>query len=174
MTRWFRAVLTLSLAVGAIGYAGDALAQSTADAKRTLKAQKLFYKEPGFIEVDVRAMRATLMLTGYVPTEEHKAQADEIAGKIRGVRDIRNRIRVRDPEVAAGGDSELLAKLNAKIEEDDELELLRAKGKFELELEDGNVRLEGKLTDWADAGALIQAVRRVPGIKTINFEKLKY
>lgn len=174
MTRLFGALLALSLGAVASGYAGDALAQSTADAKRTLKAQKIFYKEPGFIEVDLRAMRSTLMLTGYVPTEEHKTQADELAKKVRGIRDIRNRIRVRDPEVAAGGDAELLAKLSAKIEEDDELELLHAKGKFEFELAEGNVRLEGKLTDWADAGALIQAVRRVRGIKTIDFEDLKY
>ena len=69
------------------------------------------------IEVDVRAMKSTLMLTGSVPTEEHKAQADELASQIRGVKDVRNRLRVREADVAAGqvSDEQLIAKLDKKI-----------------------------------------------------------
>lgn len=62
----------------------DTQAQSTADAKRGLKAAKEFYKIAGMIEVDLRAMRSTMLMTGYVPTEELKALADELAGRVRG------------------------------------------------------------------------------------------
>ena len=176
MHRMFRIGLTLAVAIAAIGLAADVSAQSTADAKRTLKGQKLFYKEPGMIEVDVRAMRDTLMLTGSVPTEEHKAKADELAGGIRGVKDVRNRLRVREPDVAAGqvSDDELRAKIEKKIAEDEDLEKAAAKEKFTYEVADGNVTLKGKLGDWSEASSLVSSVRRIPGVQTLNFDKLKY
>ncbi len=176
MHRMFRIGITLGIAIAALGLAADVSAQSTADAKRTLKGQKLFYKEPGMIEVDVRAMRDTLMLTGSVPTEEHKAKADELAGKIRGVKDIRNRLRVREPDVAANqvSDADLSAKIAKKISEDEDLEKAFAREKFTYDVADGNVTLKGKLGDWSEAGSLVNSVRRIPGVQTLNFDKLKF
>jgi osmotically-inducible protein OsmY len=172
----FRFGIALGIATLAVGLASPAFAQSTADAKRTLKASKLFYKEPGMIEVDVRAMKSTLMLTGSVPTEEHKAQADELASQIRGVKDVRNRLRVREPDVAAGqvSDEQLIAKLDKKIEEDQDLAKARAREKFTLTVTDGNVVIVGKLGDWSEASSLVTSVRRTVGVQTLNFDKLKY
>ena len=174
MTGVFRSILALGLAVAALGFATDSFAQSTGDAKRALKAAKLFYKEPGLIEVDVRAMRTTLMMTGYVPTEELKAKCDELAKQIRGIKDIRNRIRVREPDVAAKSDDDLMAKISSRIEQDDELAREKEKGKFDLTITDGNVVITGKLKDWSLAGSLLGAVRDARGVKTIDFTKLKY
>ena len=177
MHRMFRNLgISLGIAVLAVAFVGDAQAQSTADAKRTLKAQKAFYKEPGMIEVDCRAMKSTMMLTGNVPTEEHIAKADELAKDIRGVKEVRNRLRVRDPDVAAGSitDEQLKAKLEKKIEEDEDLAKAKAKEKFTYSIENGNVTLKGKLGDWSDAGSLVNAVRRIPGVQTVDFDKLKY
>jgi osmotically-inducible protein OsmY len=174
MTGVYRSILALGIVVVALGFATDSRAQSTGDAKRALKAAKLFYKEPGLIEVDVRAMRTTLMMTGYVPTEEKKAQCDELAKKIRGIKDIRNRIRVREPDVAAASDEDLLAKINKRIDEDEELSREKEKGRFELSIVDGNAVLTGKVKDWSLAGSLIGAVRDARGVKTIDFTKLKY
>ena len=174
MTGVFRSILALGIMVAALGFASDSFAQSTGDAKRALKAAKLFYKEPGLIEVDIRAMRTTLMMTGYVPTEEKKAQCDELAKKIRGIKDIRNRIRVREPDVAAATDEELLKKILDKIEQDEELAREKEKGRFELSVTDGNVVLKGKVKDWSLAGSLVSAVKNARGIKTIDFTKLKY
>ena len=174
MTGVYRSILALGIVVVALGFATDSFAQSTGDAKRALKAAKLFYKEPGLIEVDIRAMRTTLMMTGYVPTEEKKAQCDELAKKIRGIKDIRNRIRVREPDVAAATDEELLKKINEKIDQDEELSREKEKGRFEMTVTDGNVVLTGKVKDWSLAGSLIGAVKNARGIKTIDFTKLKY
>lgn len=175
MTGVFRSILALGIVVAALGFASDSFAQSTGDAKRALKAQKLFYKEPGLIEVDIRAMRTTLMMTGYVPTEEKKAQCDELAKKIRGIKDIRNRIRVREPDVAAAAtDEELMKKILDKIDQDEELAREKEKGRFDLTITDGNVVLKGKVKDWSLAGSLVSAVKNARGIKTIDFTKLKY
>jgi osmotically-inducible protein OsmY len=170
----FRSFLALAIAVAAFGLATDVQAQSTGDAKRALKAQKLFYKEPGLIEVDVRAMRTTLMMTGYVPTEELKAKCDELAKGIRGIKDIRNRIRVREPEVSEKTDEELMAHINKRIDQDEELLREKEKGKFEVTVTDKNVVIKGKLKDWSLAGSLLSIVRDARGVQTIDFTKLKY
>ena len=107
MNRQFRHGISLGLALVALGWASGALAQSTADGKRTLKAEKLFYKQAGMMEVTLRAMRGTLMMTGYVPLDEQLKKADELAGKVKGIKDIRNRIRVREPDVASAPDDHI-------------------------------------------------------------------
>ena len=177
MVRILRIGIGLGAALLALGLAADASAQlSTADAKRTLRGQKLFYKEPGMIEVDVRAMRQTLMLTGSVPNEERRAKASELADLIRGIRDIRNRLRVRAPDVAAGevDDAILREKIQKKIEEDEDLLKAQVRERFTFTLEDGNVTIEGKLRDWSEADSLIGGIRQIPGIQTIDFDKLRY
>lgn len=126
------------------------------------------------IEVDVRAMRGTLMLTGSVPTEEDLARADELAKEVRGVKEVRNRIRVRDPEVASPSDEELMAKLQAKIDQDDDLARAKERGRLEVMIEDRNVTVKGRLQDWAVAQSLVNDIRRTPGVKSLNFDKLKY
>lgn len=174
MTGVVRSFLALGFAVAALGFATDSFAQSTGDAKRALKAAKLFYKEPGLIEVDVRAMRTTLMMTGYVPTEEKKAECDELAKKIRGIKDIRNRIRVREPDVAATTDADLMKKIMTKIDQDEELAREKEKDRFKITINDGNVVIKGKVKDWSLAGSLVGAVKDARGVKTINFDDLDY
>jgi osmotically-inducible protein OsmY len=175
MSRLIRSFFAVGIALGLLGLAtADVHAQSTADAKRGLKAAKKFYKVPGMIEVEIRAMRTTLMMTGYVPTEELKAQADELASGIRGIKDIRNRIRVREPDTATATDDELEAKIRKKISDDEELDRAFESGKFKVAITDGNVVLTGKVKDWALAGSLLGAVRDARAVKTIDFDKLKY
>ena len=173
MNRSIHLVFALSLAIGALGFAADASAQA-ADQKRSLKAAKIFYKEPGMIEVEVRAMRGTLMMTGSVPTEEHLAKADELAEDVRGIKEVRNRIRVREPEVASPTDEEVLSKINEKIEADDDLARAKERGRLEVTVEDRNVTVTGKLQDWSVASSLVTDIRRIPGVVPLNFDKLRY
>jgi osmotically-inducible protein OsmY len=173
MIKPFHVLLALGLAVAFLGSASDASAQA-ADTKRTLKAWKLFYEEPGMIEADVRYMRGTLMIQGTVPTEEHIKKADELAGELRGIKEVRNRLRVREPEVAAGGDAEIKEKLAKKFAADEELEKALAKGKLEYTVESGHVTLTGKLQDYTVAAGLLNDVRKTVGVRTIDFKKLKY
>ena len=157
-----------------LSWASGAVAQSTADGKRTLKAEKIFYKEPGMIEVTLRAMRGTLMMTGYVATQENLKKADELAEKVKGIKDIRNRIRVRDPEVASAGDDIITAKIDKAIEEDEDLARAKAKGKLEIEVSEGNVVAKGKLPGWDIAQTLVKDIKKIGGVKTLNLDDLKY
>ncbi len=174
MIQPLRTLLVAGLALALLGPALDAQAQSPADQKRTLKAWKLFYKTPGMIETEPRMMRGTLMITGSVPSEEHITAADELAGKLKGVKEVRNRLRVSEPEVAAGGDAEIAAKIDQKIEADEETQKPKAKGQLEVTVEDANVTVVGKVNDYMVAHSLIRDIRRTIGVRTINFDKLKY
>ncbi len=174
MNRPFRYVISLGLAVLALSWASGAVAQSTADGKRTLKAEKIFYKEPGMIEVTLRAMRGTLMMTGYVATDENLKKADELAEKVKGIKDIRNRIRVREPEVASAGDDIITAKIDKAIEEDEDLARAKAKGKLKIEVSEGNVVAKGKLPGWDIAQTLVKDIKKIGGVKTLNLDDLKY
>jgi osmotically-inducible protein OsmY len=169
-----RLAFSMAIALAFAGSALDAQAQSPADTKRTLKAWEAFYAEPGMAEADVRYMRGTLLITGYVPTEEHVKKADELAKKLKGVKEVRNRLRVREPIVAAGGDAEILEKINKKIDEDEETQKAKAKGQLDVKCESGNVKVAGKVNDYTVAASLINDVRKTDGIRTIDFSELKY
>ncbi len=174
MKRLFRHLLVLGIAALGLSWAPDAGAQSPADAKRTLKAQKIFYMEPGMIEVELRAMKGTLMMTGYVKTDEKLKKADELAEDVKGIKDIRNRIRVREPDVASAPDEIISSKIDKAIEEDEVLARVKAKGKLEISVSEGNVTAKGKLPGWDVAQTLVNEIRKVGGVQTFNFKDLKY
>ena len=180
MTQSLRLARTLALALALgigfafLGYTPDASAQSPADAKRTLKIWKALYAEPGMMEIDVRYMRGTVLMTGDVENEEIQKRANEIIEKQRGVKEVRDRLRVRPPDVAAGSVSceDIMAKIEAEIEQDEEL--AQSRRKYEVTCADGNVTLTGKLGDYTLAGSLLNEVRKTEGVGTIHFTKLKY
>jgi osmotically-inducible protein OsmY len=172
--KWVRFAVSMAIALAFAGSAYEAQAQSPADAKRTLKAWEAFYVEPGMCEADVRYMRGTLLITGYVPTDEHLKKADALAKELKGVKEVRNRLRVREPIVAAGGDTEMCSKIDQKIEEDEETQKAKAKGQLAVKCEGGNVSVSGKVNDYTVASSLINDVRKTDGVRTINFSELKY
>src|SRR5882757_9806396 len=91
-----------------LGLALNASAQSQAEFKRELKAMQTLYKEPGLMEVTVKSMRGMMMLTGNTATPEQSAKAEEIIKTMRGVKEVRNRIRVgKVDDCAAVKDADL-------------------------------------------------------------------
>ena len=162
--------LSLILGVIVLGSASNAAAQA-ADAKRSLKAARELYKEPGMMDVDIRAMRKMMMLTGTVPTEEHSKKAEEIAGDVKGIKEVRNRLRVRESDPAPGCEK-ILDKLNKAIDEDDEL--AQAKRRLELKCQDSKVTIKGKVKDYTLAGSLVGEVKRIPGVISLDVEDLDY
>jgi osmotically-inducible protein OsmY len=170
----FRKLILFGIALGLLSVAVPASAQSPADAKKTLKAWQTFYKEPGMIEADPRYMRGTLMITGFVPDDAKMKRADELANEIKGVKEVRNRLKVRAPECTAPNDAELKAKIDKEIDEDEELVKAKAKGALEVAVANGAVTLKGKLNDYSEASTLINEVRKIPCVQTINSEELSY
>ncbi len=164
-----RNLWSLGLVLVLLGWVPSAFAQGAKDAKLTLKAQQALYKEPGMIGVDVQSMMGMIYVRGNVATDEASAQAAELA-KVKGAKEVRNRLKVSEPDVAAAPDDEIKAKIDAAIAEDQDLK----KAKLDVAVTDGNVKVEGKVYDYTVAGTLISDVRRISGVKSIDFEKLKY
>ena len=172
MFRTFRNSFALALAL-TLGLAAFASAQGQAEFKRQLKAGQLLYKEPGLMDVDIKAMKTMMMLTGNVATAELSTKAEAIIKDVRGVKEVRNRIRVGTVEdCSKATDAELLAKVEKDIENDEEL--AQARRKFEMTVKDRNITLKGELKDYSQAGSLINMVKRVPCFNSLNYDELEY
>ncbi|MEE2702566.1 MAG: BON domain-containing protein [Myxococcota bacterium] len=171
-TPQFRHLITLSLAAAVLVWAPIVEAQSAADAKRTIRAQRKYYKEPGYIDAEIRYMRGTLLVTGWVGTEALVEQGTEIGESVKGVKDMRNRLVVKEFDVASPPDSEVLAKIDERLDADEDL--ARVRRKLEITADKGSVTIVGKVNDYSQVAAIIRSVRKVPGIVAINFDKLKW
>jgi len=169
-----RILLCTAIALAFVGYVPEARAQSPADAKRTLKIWKSLYKEPGMMEVDARYMRGTVLMTGDVETEEIQAKANEIISAERGVKEVRDRLRVRPPDVAAGSVpcETIMAKIEKEIEEDEEL--AQGRRKYDVTCDAGNIVIKGQMNDYTLASTLLNEIRKIDGVATMDFEGLKY
>jgi osmotically-inducible protein OsmY len=156
-----------------VGFALTASAQSQAEFKRQLKAEQVLYKEPGLMEVTVQSMKGMMMLTGNTATAEQSAKAEEVIKGMRGVKEVRNRIRVGKVEdCAAAKDAELMKKVEEQIANDEEL--TQARRKYDIQIKDRNVTLKGELKDYSQAGSLVNMVKRVPCFNSMNFDELEY
>lgn len=168
----FRNGFALALAL-AFGLAGYASAQGQAEFKRELKAGQTLYKEPGLMEVSIKSMKDEMMLTGNVATQEQANKAEELVKNVRGVKKVRNRIRVGNIEDCSKvTDADLTAKLDKEIENDEEL--AQARRKFEVAIKDRNITLKGELKDYSQAGSLVNMVKRIPCFNSLNYDELEY
>ena len=151
MTRSIRYFWPLGLAVLLLGWAPSAFAQGPRDTKLALKAQQALYKDADMIDVEVTSMSAFIYIRGTVPSEEASLKVGEL-------------------DVASAPDDEIKAKIDEKIAADDDLK----KAKLDVTVTEGNVKVGGKVGDYSVAASLINDIRKVDGIKTIDFEELKY
>jgi len=172
MFRSFRNGFALAFAL-ALLLAGYASAQGQAEFKRELKAGQTLYKEPGLMEVSIKSMKDEMMLTGNVATQEQANKAEELVKNVRGVKKVRNRIRVGNIEDCSKvTDADLTAKLDKEIENDEEL--AQARRKFEVAIKDRNITLKGELKDYSQAGSLVNMVKRIPCFNSLNYDELEY
>jgi osmotically-inducible protein OsmY len=172
MIRSLRILLTLAIALS-VGFALQASAQSQAEFKRELKAGKDLYKEPGMMDVSLKSMRGMMMLTGNVATDAESKKAEEIIKGMRGVKEVRNRIRVGAMEdCATATDQTVMAKIDKEIENDEEL--TQARRKIDIQIKDRNIVVKGELKDYSQAGSLINLIKRVPCLNSMNYDGLEY
>ncbi len=166
MIRRFTAI---GLGLMVLAFAPAAFAQGAKDAKLSLKAQKEIYKDPELIEVQVQSMMQMIYLRGNVPSEEASANAEKLAD-VKGAKEVRNRLKVATPDVAAAPDDAIKMKIDEAIADDEDL----AKSGVDVTVAEGNVKIKGKVSDYTVAGSLINEVRKVQGVKSIDFDELKY
>jgi osmotically-inducible protein OsmY len=103
-------ILGLAICLGALplvtlmtgGCAGDRYHQSTGEAIDdkgiTMRVKDALsddtqYKYDG---VDVDTFKGTVQLSGFVDTSAQKNRAGDIAGKVNGVKDVKNNITIKD------------------------------------------------------------------------------
>ncbi len=169
MIRSIRNIWCVGLAVVLLGWAPSVFAQGPRDAKLALKAQQKIYKTAGMIDVEVQAMSGFLYLRGTVADEATSKQAEELAN-VRGAKEVRNRLKIGELDVAAASDDQIKAGIAERIAADEDL----SKSKLDVTVAEGNVTVEGKVGDYTLADTLVSDIRKVEGVKSLNFEKLKY
>jgi osmotically-inducible protein OsmY len=170
MIRPIHKTLAIAFALVVLGWAPSAFAQGARDAKLQLKASQQIYKDAEMINVEVQVFGGGMIyLRGTVATEETSKRAEELA-KVKGAKDVRNRLKVEAIDVASASDDEIKAKIEEKIAADEDL----SKGELEVAVTEGNVKVEGKVADYTVAGTLVSDIRKVDGVRSIDFENLKY
>lgn len=170
MIRPIHKTLAVAFALVVLGWTPAAFAQGARDAKIQLKAQQELYKDAELIGVEVQVMGGGMIyLRGNVATEEASKRAEE-AANVKGAKDVRNRLKVEAVDVASAADDEIKAKIEEKIAADEDL----SKSELQIAVTEGNVKVEGKVSDYTVAGTLVSDIRKVDGVRTIDFENLNY
>lgn len=91
------AVLVVAGLSGCVALTGSTLGQNIDDTNITteIKAKLAAEKAATLTRVHVETQQGTVYLTGVVATEALKEHASEVAGKIHGVRQVVNNIKVQ-------------------------------------------------------------------------------
>jgi osmotically-inducible protein OsmY len=104
MTRFQRALgaaLAAAALIGAAGCAPTQTSQSTGeivdDAAVTARVKSALINEPGVksTAINVETFRGTVSLSGFVDSDEMARKATDAAEKVRGVRSVKNDMRVK-------------------------------------------------------------------------------
>lgn len=136
-----------------------------ATASNTVKARLMALDERAYSRLDVEMAEGTMLLSGTVPTAEHKAMAEQIAWSVSGVEDVANEAVVgRSPGVLRSGlDNFITAQVRAKIVSDSQIKGVN----YNIETQKGVVYLMGvarsdeELQRAAETASLVGGVERV-------------
>jgi osmotically-inducible protein OsmY len=136
-------------------------------------------------DVQVNARGNTVTLTGTVASEQEKQRAQRYAMQVPGVASVQNQLRI-DQQAATRAaqtnvdDSQLSKQIAQKLAssqfpgaetEEDWLFGWEVEGEnfeFDIDVDDGDVTLEGTIPYNADIGAILRTVREVPGVRTVE------
>lgn len=152
------------MSIGVLGAAGRA-----ADVQLALEIQRILYSDPEFLGVEVHALMGLVYLRGHAASEAVARRAEQAAARVPDAEQVRNRIRVRAPESVRSSDLEIQARIQALLAAQE-----RPGRTLEVRVRDGNAALRGRLADADAASRLIEAIRGVPGVRSIRFDGLSW
>ena len=114
--------------------------------------------------VSVTSYNGIVLLSGQVPTEQARQQAESTVGQLRKVRKIHNELTVAGPTstIVRANDSWLTAKVKSKMLADKELQSMRIK----VVTENGAVFLMGLVTN-AQANRAVDISRNTAGVQKV-------
>jgi hyperosmotically inducible periplasmic protein len=164
-------LLIIALALGACTAtrtqqsAGEVLDDSVLTAK--VKAALIDDPVAKARDVNVETYRGVVQLGGFVDTAEQKARAGEVARGVSGVAEVRNDLRVSDPQATIGeviDDGALTAAVKGKLITDQTMQSY----KVNVETQNGVVQLTG-FVDSSDAKSrAAEIARSVSGVKNVR------
>lgn len=114
--------------------------------------------------INVTSFNGQVLITGQVPNEAVKAEAERVVNQIREVKRIHNELEIAGPSsaIVRTNDTYLTSRIKLQLLTDSSVEGLRIK----VITENGVVYLMG-LVSQSEAERAIQIVRAVPGVQRI-------
>lgn len=114
--------------------------------------------------INVTSYNRQVLLTGEVPTEQARQQAEQIIGRVENVKAVVNELAVMAPSslVQRSSDTLVTGKVKASIVDDSSLSLAA----FKVVTERGVVYLMGRVTK-AEADRATQIARQVSGVQRV-------
>lgn len=118
----------------------------------------------GDARINVDSFNGVVLLTGQVPSEELKARAEEVAGKVRNVREVHNELAVAAnlPASQRLSDTWLRTRIRTSLATNEEID----SGRIRVVVENNSVYLMGIVTR-NEAERIVQAVSNVGGMQRI-------
>mgnify|MGYP002369955890 CR=1 FL=1 len=149
-----------------------------ATASQTVKTRLMVADSTAFREVDVEVAESNLLLSGTVPTQEHRQAAETIARSVRTVDHVYNEIVVGEPSsFARSAQDELItAQIRARLTASPAVRAINVN----IETFHGNVYLMGlartqnELERAAEIASVVGGVRRVVSFMTVRAPELPY
>ena len=142
---------------------GRAIDDATASSE--VKTRLMALDGGAYLHVDVETTEGTLLLSGTVPSAEHKAMAERIAWSVGGIDDVANEIEVgRNPGLLRSGlDNFITAQVRAKI-----LANGAVKGvNYNIETQKGVVYLMGTARSDEELQTAAQVASTVRGVERV-------
>jgi len=114
--------------------------------------------------INVKSFNGQVLLTGQVPNENIRQEAEQIVGQTREVKRIHNELEIAGPSstIVRSNDIYLTSRVKLKLLSDKSIEGLRVK----VVTENGVVYLMG-LVSQREADQAVAIVREVPGVQRI-------
>jgi osmotically-inducible protein OsmY len=114
--------------------------------------------------INVKSFNGQVLLTGQVPNESIRKEAEQIVGQTREVKRIHNELEIAGPSstIVRSNDIYLTSRVKLKLLSDKSIEGLRVK----VVTENGVVYLMG-LVSQREADQAVAIVREVPGVQRI-------
>ena len=118
-------------------------------------------------DVNVETYRGVVQLGGFVDTAEQKARAGEVARGVGGVKEVRNDLRISDPQATVGqvvDDSALTAAVKGQLIADQTMQSY----KVNVETQNGVVQLTGFVDSDKARSRAAEIARSVNGVKNVR------
>jgi len=145
--------------------------RNVADSRLAVKINTALWSDlrfPGKL-ISVDTQDGVVTLRGKVDSEETKKTADDIIGRLEGVKEVRNELQIVPPERRAevdARDQAIARALDAKFKQDPQLQ----DAVIDARVDAGAVTLSGQVRNAAARSRAVELARAVPGVRSVRNE----